>query len=81
MTFLQKRSLQNHSNKGGVFCKFTWAIPQRRKGWGLVWFPGSGERRGGQTIFEKDFLGFDFEKCGLERGFIFYRGRVKFGLK
>jgi hypothetical protein len=31
--------------------------------------------------FEKDFLGFDFEKCGLERGFIFYRGRVKFGLK
>ncbi len=72
MAFLRKRSLQNHSNKGGVCCKFTWAIPQRWKGWDLVWFPGSGERRGDQMIFEKIFF-LSILRCGLERGFIFLK--------
>jgi hypothetical protein len=34
-------------------------------------------------IFEKNLFGFDFEKCGLERGFIFLKreGEVWFEAK
>jgi hypothetical protein len=48
----------------------------------LVWFPGSGERRGDQMIFEKIFF-LSILRCGLERGFIFLKreGEVWFEVR